>query len=95
MNTGSVAVAVKIDPAMKERVQRLAEVRNRSAHWLMREAIGQYVEREERREAFNRDALQAWQEYQETGLHVTGDEVLDWLESWGTPNEKPAPTCHK
>lgn len=95
MNTGNVAVAVKIDPAMKERVQRLAEVRNRSAHWLLREAIGQYVEREEQREAFHRDALQAWQEYKETGLHVTGDEVLDWLESWGTPNEKAAPTCHK
>ncbi|NBS17001.1 MAG: ribbon-helix-helix protein, CopG family, partial [Gammaproteobacteria bacterium] len=43
---------LKIDPDTKERVQRLADVRQRSAHWLMLEAIRQFVDREEKREAF-------------------------------------------
>ena len=44
---------------MKDRVQRLAATRRRSAHWLMREAIEQYVEREEKREQFRQSAIAA------------------------------------
>ena len=46
-------------------------------------------------EAFRQDAINAWNEYQETGLHVTGDEVIAWLDTWGEENEKAAPICHK
>ena len=52
-------------------------------------------EREEKREAFRQGAINAWNEYQETGLHVTGDEVIAWLDTWGEENEKAAPVCHK
>lgn len=47
------------------------------------------------REACRQSTLAAWQEHQETGMHVTGDEVEAWLASWGTSNELPAPKCHK
>ena len=87
--------SIKLDDDLKVRVQQLADARRRSAHWLMREAIEQYVEREEKRETFRRDTLKAWEYYQATGLHATADEVEKWLASWGTDNEVPAPTCHK
>lgn len=87
--------SIKLDDDLKGRVQHLAEVRQRSAHWLMREAIEQYVEREERREAFKQDTLNAWEDYQATGLHATADEVEKWLASWGTDDEVPAPKCHE
>ncbi|MFC0267293.1 CopG family ribbon-helix-helix protein [Kushneria aurantia] len=87
--------SIKLDDDLKGRVQHLADTRRRSAHWLMREAIEQYVEREERRESFRRDTLKAWEDYQTTGLHATADEVEKWLASWGTDNEVPTPTCHK
>ena len=45
-------VAIKIDDDMKARIKRLTGARQRTAHWLMREAITQYMEREEKREAF-------------------------------------------
>jgi len=35
--------------------------------------------REEKREAFKHEALEAWDEYQRTGLHLTGEEVDEWL----------------
>ena len=41
---------IKIDQDTKERVRRLAESRQRSPHWLILEAIRQYVDREEKRE---------------------------------------------
>ena len=88
-------VSVKLDADMKARVEHLAENRKRSSHWMMREAIREYVEREEKRVALQQEALRAWEEHQTSGLHVTGDEVVNWLESWGSENEKAAPTCHK
>jgi len=53
MSTSTLsAVTVKIEPAIKQRVQRLAKARHRTPHWVMHEAIVQFVEREEKREAF-------------------------------------------
>lgn len=87
-------VAVKIDEETKARVKRLAESRQRSAHWLMREAITQYVEREEKREAFRQDALKAWEEYQRTGLHLTGEEVEAWMKQLEAGHDVEPPECH-
>ena len=89
------ATSIKLDDDMKGRVQHLAAARKRTPHWIMREAIAQYVEREEKREAFRQDTLAAWQEFQETGLHATAEEVDRWLESWGSDHERPAPECRK
>jgi predicted transcriptional regulator len=50
-------VAIKIDDDIKFRIKRLAEARQRTSHWLMREAITQYVDREEKRENFRQDTL--------------------------------------
>lgn len=88
-------VAIKIDDDIKARVKRLAEARHRTSHWLMREAITQYVEREEKREAFRQYTLDAWEEYRSTGLHATAEEVDAWLASWGTDDERPTPECHE
>lgn len=42
-----------------------------------------------------REVVSGWQEYQKTGLHVTGEDVLSWLDTWGTDEEEPPPVCHK
>lgn len=52
----AAATSIKLDDALKGRVQHLAEVRRRSSHWIMCGAISQYVEREEKLEAFRQDA---------------------------------------
>lgn len=46
--TSTRPVAIKIDEDIKIRIKNLAEARNRTSHWLMREAIIQFVEREEK-----------------------------------------------
>jgi len=95
MSQGMKPVAVKLEPEMKIRLKTLADKKQRSSHWLMREAIHQYVEREEKRSAFRQDAIKAWEDYQETLLHLTGEEVSEWLATWGTEDEKAAPKCHE
>ncbi len=87
-------VAIKIDQDTRDRVKRLAEARHRSSHWMMREAIRQYVEREEKREAFRQDAIKAWNEYQATGLHVTLEEVDEWLAKLEAGQDVEPPECH-
>ena len=95
MTTAAVRpVAIKIDTDIKERVKRLAEARHRSPHWLMREAISQYVEREEKRDAFRQDAIRAWDEYQATGLHVTLAEADAWLTKLEAGQDVEPPECH-
>ncbi|MDR2195551.1 MAG: CopG family ribbon-helix-helix protein [Gallionellaceae bacterium] len=91
----TTATSIQLDDDLKGRIQHLADAHQRTSHWIVREAISQYVEREEKREALRQDALNAWKEYQRTGLHLTGEEVEEWLASWGTENELPPPVCHK
>ena len=87
-------VAVKIDDDIKARLKRLAEARQRTSHWLMREAITQYVDREEKRESFRQDALKAWEAYRTTGLHVTTEEADAWLAKLEQGNDVDPPECH-
>ena len=89
-----MATSVKIDDELKNRVQRLANVRRRSAHWIMREAIRDYVEREEKREAFKQDALDAWTAYQSNGRHLTLEEVDAWLAKLEAGEDAELPECH-
>lgn len=92
--TAASPVSIKIDEDIKARVKRLADVRHRTSHWLMREAITQYVDREEKREAFRQDTLKAWEEYRSTGLHVTADEADAWLAQLEQGNDIEPPACH-
>ncbi|MGC1872587.1 MAG: ribbon-helix-helix protein, CopG family [Acidobacteriaceae bacterium] len=73
------STSVKLDTKTKERVQRLAALRRRSPHWVLREAVEQYVEREEQSKKFRQDGLAAWTNYQATALYVTAGEADKWL----------------
>ena len=88
-------VAIKIDEDIKARVKRLAEARNRTAHWLMREAITQYVDREEKRESFRQDTLKAWEEYRTTGNHVSAEDADAWLAKLELGHDIEPPECHE
>jgi predicted transcriptional regulator len=92
--TATKPVAVKLDQGTRERMKRLADAKHRTPHWLMREAIEQYVDREEKKEAFRQDALLAWANYQATGLHVTHAEADAWLEQLEAGNDVELPKCH-
>jgi len=61
----------------------------------MKEAIHQYLEREEHAEQFRQEALAAWDEFQATGQSVSEEAMTTWLESWGadTESEAPTPSC--
>ena len=86
-------VALKIDEDTKARMKRLADARQRTPHWLMREAIRQYLDREESREAFRQDALRAWEAYRSTGQHVSAEAADAWLAELEQGRDIDPPAC--
>lgn len=94
MNTATAPLSVKVDIELKDRMKTLAKVQHRSTHWIMREAIRQYVDREEKRETFRHDGMKAWNEYQTTGLHVTSEEADSWLAKLEDGQDVELPECH-
>lgn len=87
-------VGVKLSPEQRVRLQSIASLKHRSSHWLMKEAIQQYIEREEAAELFRKETLAGWEEYQQTGQHLTHAEMKNWLSSWGAKDEMECPACH-
>ncbi|HZZ40170.1 MAG TPA: ribbon-helix-helix protein, CopG family [Acidobacteriaceae bacterium] len=90
----TAVTSLKLNTETKARVQRLADARRRTPHWILREAVEQYVEREEARERLRQDALTAWKHYQETGLHLTASEADTWLARLEAGKRSAPPKCH-
>ena len=86
--------SLKLDAEIKDRLQWLATARDRKPHYLMREAIQQYVEREEKREQFRQGALAAWNDFQNSGLHLSADEADAWLAKLEAGDDVEVPECH-
>lgn len=91
----SATTSLKLDPDIKERIQKIAKERRRTSHWVMREALGEFVAREEHKLQFHRDGVAAWEEYQATGLHVTNEEVNAWFDQLDAGERVAPPECHR
>lgn len=90
----TTATSLKLDTQIKDRLQWLATLRDRKPHYLMREAIQQYVDREEKREQLRQNALAAWSGFQASGLHVTAEEADAWLAKLEAGEDVETPECH-
>lgn len=86
---------VRLNDDLKERVRQLAKSRRCCIHDILREAVTQYFEREEKREAYHRDVLQVWQVYRESGSHLTGAEADSWLTRLASGDDGELPECHR
>lgn len=75
----STTQALKLDDETNERLKALAQQRDRSAHWLMREALQRYLTEEERYEREKAEDLAEYEEYLSTGKAVDSETVASWL----------------
>ena len=91
MQTGDSMLGVRLDEQLENRLNALAAKTHRSKSFLAKEALTRYIEEEERKQRENELTMARWEEYQETGETVNNKEMMDWLDSWGTDEEKPCP----
>ena len=82
--------SVRMSDQLMEKLESIAEKLDRSKGWIIKDAVTQYVERIDRKEKMLAETRQALSET-ESGKVVDGDEVMAWIESWGSDNEKSAP----
>jgi predicted transcriptional regulator len=82
---------LKLDTGVKERLQKLATEKRRSANWLMGDAIKLYVERQEELSQYDRNTNERLAEYGATGKYVPGEAVDAWLARLEAGEDVPPP----
>jgi predicted transcriptional regulator len=88
----TTTMGVKLDRETRDRLQKLGKARNRSSHWLMREAIRRYLEVEERYEQEKAEDQARYQTYLETGHHISHEDMLAWLDQLAVQAAQQAKT---
>lgn len=87
-------VTVKLDPSDRVRIASLAAMKKRTPHYLMKQAILEYVVREEAHQNFIKAAEASFEHYKQTGLHITFDEFSAWVDRVQKNPDAPIPACH-
>ena len=94
MTATTAPMSIRLDINAREKLKAIAARQKRSAHALATEAILLLIEQKEREHAWHQSCEAALKHFDETGLHATHDEVMAWMETWGTDKELPPPACH-
>lgn len=88
------AVTIKLDVADRDRIATLAFAKKRTPHYLMKEAILEYVKKEEARQNFITAAESSFEHYKETGQHITLEEFSAWVDQVQKTPGTTVPACH-
>jgi predicted transcriptional regulator len=75
----STTRAIKLDDETNSRLKALAQQRNRSAHWLLRDALERYLAEEERYEREKAEDLAEYEDYILTSKALDNKTVASWL----------------
>lgn len=88
---GTTTLGVKLDEETRERLKKLGESKDRAPHWLIKTAIAEYLEKEERAEGERREDGERWECYQLTGHFIGNAAAMDWLDGLAKGEKKPCP----
>jgi predicted transcriptional regulator len=83
-----------VDPDTESRLQRVAARMNLSAAELVNMAVDYFLDQVETPEEELLGHEDTMREYERTGLHVTNDEMMEWLERTANGEDVPMPKPH-
>jgi RHH-type transcriptional regulator, rel operon repressor / antitoxin RelB len=83
----STTFTVRVEPAVKKRLERLAKSTGRSRSFLAAEALSEYLDVNEWQVAGIRRAMASL----DRGEGVPHEQVKQWVKSWGGKRERPRP----
>ncbi len=72
------AVGIRLDENLQARLKALGEMRSRSPHYLMKEAIEKYINSEEAIEAEKQLLRERREAYELTGEAIDHDDIKAW-----------------
>ncbi|MBQ6975655.1 MAG: hypothetical protein IJQ16_03785 [Selenomonadaceae bacterium] len=76
-------------------LQELSQDLGGSVHSIVLDAVDNHIEHLKAKLAYDRQAMKAYKNFQETGLHITLAEFKDWVDSLETDEPKGMPECHQ
>lgn len=85
MATQSVTAQLPVE--LVQRLDQYAERLERSRGWIVKQAVGDWIEREAERDRLTRKALAS----ADAGRLIDHERVEEWLDSLGSPDPKPLP----
>jgi len=74
-------VGLRLDPEIQERLRSLGKLKDRSPHYLMKEAVSRYLDEEEENEAERALIQERWDRFSITGEVIDHDIVKAWANS--------------
>ena len=80
----------RLDDDLQEKLDTTANRIKRSKGWIINDALRRYIEQEELKQRMFEETQEALADI-EAGRVVSGEEVMKWLETWGTAVETKAP----
>ncbi|WP_042341225.1 CopG family ribbon-helix-helix protein [Calothrix sp. PCC 7507] len=80
----------RLDDDLQEKLDSTATRLQRSRGWIINNALRQYIEREEQKQRMLEETEEAIADIK-AGRIVSGEEVMQWLETWGTSTDTKAP----
>jgi predicted transcriptional regulator len=87
-------LTVKLESSDRDRLTSIASFKQRSPHFIMKEAIQRYLDIEEVEQHQISLADASIEQYEKTGLHVTLNEMRDWMRDKKLNPNTPRPLCH-
>ena len=82
--------SVRMPDDLLQQLDSTATRLRRSKGWIINDAVREYLEREDLRQRRDEETREAMAEL-DAGQVVDGDEVLAWIDSWGSENEREPP----
>jgi predicted transcriptional regulator len=83
----SQPVTAHLSAELVKQLGQYADRLDRSRGWIVREAVGAWIDREETRDRLTREALAS----ADAGLLIDHDRVEEWLDSLASPEPDPVP----
>lgn len=87
MSESASTFSVRLPKDLRKAVDDYAQATNRSRAFVVKEAVAGFMEDQAAYLAAIDEALIE----ADKGVFVSGEAVMEWLESWGTDNVKPMP----
>jgi predicted transcriptional regulator len=80
-------LSLRLDPEIRERLQREAHAEDRSLSYIAQKAIISFFNAKDNKKQAIMEALAE----ADNGIFISDEAMTAWVESWGTDNELPIP----
>ena len=85
---GATPYSIRLDDDLRQSLEREAEIEDRPPAQLAVRAIRSMLEAK----AAKRDAIETALEQADQGVFISADALNNWMETWDSEDEAPAPT---